>query len=224
MDTDSDGPVDETLSISPSWSSLSPQERSEYLDLKYHFHHDLAPNEKDRNLRHFRKDVHSILDFINSTTGNREHRAIVCGLAAHGRFLCIHQSQLKQFMGRCKSSINGSFRRLGFSQLDVKRDSLSNLVAALPSLEYEPSAQKQWSVRQRLGAEGESAADAFAPPFLGELPKRQPRSSEPPPFVFSVGSPPIEIPEQRSAQPVRPGTTLWNPSWAGQNAEIFDDD
>jgi hypothetical protein len=159
---------DEGLAVNRSWSALSPSDQRAYLTLMSRFRHETRPSEKDRNGTLFRQDIHSIVEFINSSSDGRENRSIVCGLAISGTFLCVHIRQLKNFIARCKSSLNNSFQRLGFCQVDTKRMFVDCMAAILPSIACDPSSTRQWTVRHRPEHPGELVTGVFGPPFSGE--------------------------------------------------------
>jgi hypothetical protein len=161
---------DEGRAVNRSWVALSLKDQRDYLTLKSHFHNDARPIEKDRNGSLFREEVHTIIEFVNYTFDGREHRAIVCGIASCGPFLCVNVCQLKNFIGRCKSSLNASFRKLGFSQVDTKRQYTDCLTAILPTIASDPSSARQWTVRHRAGIAGETAISVFYPPCPSEAP------------------------------------------------------
>jgi hypothetical protein len=136
-----------TDAFAPSnrWASLSPDDRQEFLRLRTLFHDHAKLQPKDRRSMSFSQDLLVLLEFIERSSAGREDRAILVGLAFAGPYICVNTRQLKALMGRCKSSINGSFHVLGYASMKSKASEC--LAAVLPSLTKEPPLLRQWTVR-----------------------------------------------------------------------------
>jgi hypothetical protein len=93
----------------------------------------------------FSEDLLMLLEFIERSPGGREDRAILVGLAFAGPYVCVNTRQLKALLGRCKSSINGSFHVLGYASMKSRASEC--LAAVLPSLMKELPLLRQWTVR-----------------------------------------------------------------------------
>jgi hypothetical protein len=84
-------------------------------------------------------------------------------------FICVNTRQLKDFLGRCKSSINGSFQQLGYVAVPTKSKARTCVLSLLPGLVNEPNILRQWTVR---GASGDSQlcfVSRFKPEPLPEI-------------------------------------------------------
>jgi hypothetical protein len=81
-----------------------------------------------------------------------EARALLAGICFVGPAVCVNTRQLKFLLGRCKSSINGCFRQLGFVAVRTKAKARGFIAATLTSLKDRPEAIRQWTVRCTSGA------------------------------------------------------------------------
>ena len=89
----------------------------------------------------------TILQFLEQSESGREWRCILAGVAFAGPFICVNTRQLKNFLGRCKSSINGSFQQLGYVAVRTKSKAKSCVLSVIPSLANDPNLLRQWTVR-----------------------------------------------------------------------------
>ena len=129
------------------WNKLSHEERAEFIKLKNGFKQDQKMSCKDRRIVTFRKELLLVLRFLERSQENMEFRAVLVGVAFAGPVVCVNTRQLKSFLSRCKSSINGSFQQLGFAALRTKAKARSCVLAVLPSLQDHQEILRQWTVR-----------------------------------------------------------------------------
>lgn len=129
------------------WSRLSKEDQVEFHTLCLHFHQSQKVPSKDRRLVSFSNELATILKYIEHSETNREIRTILCGVAFGGPFICVNTRQLKNFLGRCKSSINGSFQQLGYVALRTKSKARSCVLSIIPSLINDQNILRQWTVR-----------------------------------------------------------------------------
>lgn len=129
------------------WNILSQEDRSEYLRLRQSFHNGQKISSKDRRIVTFRKELNIVLQYLERSPENMEARCILIGVCFVGPLICVNTRQLKSFLSRCKSSINGSFQQLGYVALKTKAKARSCCVAVLPSLQNHQTVLRQWTVR-----------------------------------------------------------------------------
>jgi hypothetical protein len=137
---------EERMSTIRSWTSLLTEDRRAYATMREQFQ-GRRPAEKFQNAMLFRTEIQSIIEFIERSPIGREHRSIVCGLASAGPFVTVNTRQLKALIGRCKSSINGSFQSLGYLAVKTRSKARECVLAILPSLKLDRGAARQWTVR-----------------------------------------------------------------------------
>jgi hypothetical protein len=101
--------------------------------------------------------------FVTASELQREERAIVVGLAVSGDYIVVNTWQLKNLIGRCKSSINGCFRSLGYQAFPTQAKSRQCVLDILPSLRTNPGALRQWTARSIHAASSSSPSAGGSP-------------------------------------------------------------
>jgi hypothetical protein len=89
-------------------------------------------------------------------------RSLVCGLywPATEASIAVNIRQLRFLISKCKSSINGSFQRLGFSIVPAGADGSAAILTYLPILKDSLADLRQWTIR-RLRIEGGATKTAI---------------------------------------------------------------
>ncbi|KAK8886472.1 hypothetical protein M9Y10_041935 [Tritrichomonas musculus] len=147
MSAPSSNAVPEMNLPSQYWNAISQDDRNEFIHLRNNFHHGQKISSKDRRIITFSKELSIVLRYLERSDENREERCVLCGVCFVGPIVCVNTRQLKSFLSRCKSSINGSFQQLGFVALRTKAKARNCVLTALPSLQNHQSILRQWTVR-----------------------------------------------------------------------------
>ena len=129
------------------WSVLSSEDKTEFMRLRANFLQGQKMSSKDRRIVTFRKELIAVLKYIERSEDHTEERSVLVGVCFAGPFICVNTRQLKNFLGRCKSSINGSFQQMGYVALRTKAKARSCVVAVMPTLQNEQNILRQWTVR-----------------------------------------------------------------------------
>lgn len=129
------------------WNALSREDQDEFMRLRTNFHNGQKISSKDRRIVTFSKELNIVLRFLERSSANLEARCILTGVCFVGPIICVNNRQLKAFLSRCKSSINGSFQQLGYVALKTKSKARNCVISALPMLQNHPNILKQWTVR-----------------------------------------------------------------------------
>lgn len=129
------------------WNALSREDQDEFMRLRTNFHNGQKISSKDRRIVTFSKELNIVLRFLERSNSNLEARCILTGVCFVGPIICVNNRQLKAFLSRCKSSINGSFQQLGYVALKTKSKARNCVISALPMLQNHPNILKQWTVR-----------------------------------------------------------------------------
>ncbi|KAH0792701.1 hypothetical protein GPJ56_003324 [Histomonas meleagridis] len=129
------------------WNALSRDDQEEFIRLRTSFHNGQKISSKDRRIVTFSKELNIVLRFLERSEQNQEARCILTGICFVGPIICVNNRQLKAFLSRCKSSINGSFQQLGYVALKTKSKARNCVISALPMLQSHPNILKQWTVR-----------------------------------------------------------------------------
>jgi hypothetical protein len=109
-----------------------------------------APTNRDRRfkrLEDFQEILEAIELFENIDDGDRWKRCLVCGIFRFNGGIAVNISQLKAMILKCKSSINGSLKRLGYTDVVKKADATEHILQAIPYLAGRTSDLRKWTVR-----------------------------------------------------------------------------
>lgn len=129
------------------WNQLSQEEKRDFLQTRNAFHQAQKGTGKDRRVVSFRRELLSVLNFIEKSEIHKDIRSILVGLCFAGPFICVNTRTLKGFLGRCKSSINGSFQQMGYAAVRTKSKARNCVLAVLPNLAEDQITLRQWTVR-----------------------------------------------------------------------------
>jgi hypothetical protein len=191
------------------WDQLSPDDKAEFIKLKADFHRGQKFTSKDRRITTFHRELQVVLEWLERSDDNKEIRCIIAGLCFAGPYVCINTRQLKSFLGRCKSSINGCFQQLGFVALRTKSKARNCVLSVLPSLCNQQDVLRQWAVRWTsegacfcfISSFSSAGMPAITQEDLGDphgQPRPKPVSQRPPP----VYTPPMFA--QKTVAPFKP--------------------
>jgi hypothetical protein len=110
------------------------------------------------------KEIMDAIDlFIEADDVDRWKRCLVCGVCRIPNGIALNIAQLKKLVFKCKSSINGSLKGLGYDIVIGKTSTCSELFEALPQLRLSPGELRQWTVRMRSVPLNEAPSDMTAP-------------------------------------------------------------
>jgi hypothetical protein len=102
---------------------------------------------KDRRAITFRRELNTVVEYLKRSSDNVDTRCILVGVCFVQGIALICTRQLKAFLNRCKSSINGSFQELGYVTVRTKAKARNCCLAALPGLEQDQILLRQWTCR-----------------------------------------------------------------------------
>lgn len=96
----------------------------------------------------FQKQLKILRDYLESDESQKENRSIQCGIFFYNQYICVNIGNLKNTLGKCKSTVNNSFQQMGYSSLKSKSSANMILYEAMPSLKNWGNVKK-WSVRSK---------------------------------------------------------------------------
>jgi hypothetical protein len=166
-------------------------------------------NNRNQRLDKFQEMLSVIREFCEHSHEDRAARYLVCGVCHLGEGIAINIRQLRLLLNKCKSSINGSFQRMGWIGLPLKDGTLDEFLSKIPFLRTNFGELREWSVRgyrpfspqaQKfsqipgcvVAASVAASASASASPWTAP---QEPAIPTPPPSLGEVGS----IPPQSHA-------------------------
>jgi hypothetical protein len=133
-------------------------------------------SERNRRVAAFTEMLDAIKSFALQGDKNDSLRCIVCGICWLAEGLAVNTHELRQLIPKCKSSINGSLQRLGYTMNLNRTESSQAMAAFCPYLKDNTAELRKWTVRRRL--------DSWRPPET-PLPR--------PPKLFPVVEQKFEI-------------------------------
>lgn len=140
-------PSMEVFGSASAWNRLTNEDKAEFHRLRLRFHQSQRSSGKDRRVVSFHKELLTVLAFVERRPEGKEERSIVCGAGFAGKFICVNTRSLKAFLGRCKSSINGSFQQMGYVALRTKTKARNCVLSIMHSLIDDVMNLRQWTVR-----------------------------------------------------------------------------
>jgi hypothetical protein len=98
-------------------------------------------------------DLAEILDTLKIFQFHSEEdvwkRCLVTGFVELAEGLAINAQQLHTLIFKCRSSINGSLRRMGYSAKVTAASAFDQLFEKIPLLKTNPAELRQWTIRKK---------------------------------------------------------------------------
>jgi hypothetical protein len=181
---------------------LSPADQELYQVLRSALSSPDCRNNRNQRLDKFQEMLGAIREFAEHSETDRILRYLVSGVCSLRDGIAINIRQLRILLDKCKSSINGSFQRMGWIGLPLKDDILEEFVSKIPALKTNFPELREWSVRgyrpfSPLAQKYSPMPCAFAqgwtpaqtavptpPPSLGQI-ASVPQPSQPSPNAWS---------------------------------------
>ena len=107
-------------------------------------------SKRNKRLTEFEDIIDAIEVFENHEEIEKWKRYLVCGLYRFENGIAVNISTLKQLIHRCKSSINGSLKDIGYVKVINKAGTCAELIQAIPYLQKKANELRQWTIRYKL--------------------------------------------------------------------------
>jgi hypothetical protein len=131
---------------------LSGDDQIRYTQLRATFSSQLCRNRRGRRLEGFSEMVTSIQAFCIRHDEDDWKRCLVCGVCWLPAGMAINNRQLSILIDKCKSSINGSLQKMGYTTLQSRTESSGPLCDAMPVLKDNFNELREWTVRLFVAA------------------------------------------------------------------------
>jgi hypothetical protein len=161
------------------WSLLSDADKDVYLRIRSALSAPSTRNKRNRRIEDFREILDSIDVFVNSEPADRWKRCLVCGVCRLSEGIAVNAAQLGRLIFKCKSSINGCLKALGYDVVIARPALNEELLRELPALRTDAGELRQWSVRARVRGAAPDAWPGATPPVAA--------AAEATPPGFAVG-------------------------------------
>lgn len=137
---------------------LSKQDQMNYDMLRNSLSSPNCKNRRNKSIETFQSIIDTIHQFVVRNDGDDIKRALVCGVFWFKNSIAINIRQLKFIMSKCKSSINNSFKLLGYGTvpqgINVLREPFSTIHKCVEL--------RQWTVRQKISQKPEQLTDIIS--------------------------------------------------------------
>lgn len=129
---------------------LSDKDKSEYRNLRLAFNADSLRRNRGKRVETFDGILEMIRQFAEKGDDNDWKRCLVCGVCWMDPAIAINTRQLRLLIAKCKSSINGSLQKMGFSTNPSHSESWKILFSRIPLLKDNFTEIRQWTIRYRM--------------------------------------------------------------------------
>jgi hypothetical protein len=129
------------------FSTLTEADRRGYWALQDELLQFADHRQRGRRLSIFADVLSTIRTYAQRGDADDGARCCVCGVCFLPCGIGINSHQLRHLTNRCKSSINGALKLMGYSMLSARGDVNPDLVSALPLLRGRMHDLRLWSVR-----------------------------------------------------------------------------
>ena len=130
------------------WNYLSPQDKYQYIYLQNSFNQACTKNKRNMRIDNFQRSLQTLQQYCLRGDGHDWRRCLVCGICWLPDGVAINIRQLTLIVGRCKSSINGSFQKMGYDVIDSRCTVLNAIENIIPILKGNNQETRQWNIRK----------------------------------------------------------------------------
>jgi hypothetical protein len=121
------------------WHLISDVEKDVYLRIRSALAAPSNRNKRNTRTDDFRETLDAIDIFINMDEEGKWKRSLVCGVCRLPGGLAINPGRLQRLIMKCKSWINGSLNRLGYTIAQPDFALSQELLQQLPALRENPA-------------------------------------------------------------------------------------
>lgn len=154
------------------WELLSSDDQTTYRRICSAITAPSLKNKRNTKIDDFKEMLEAVDLFENHESEEKWKRCLVCGVVKFHGGIAVNISQLKQLVKKCKSSINGSLKGMGYTIISGKASECSELLEIIPNLKGNLGELRQWTVRYLEDSAFTSDREDFVTPPLainGEL-------------------------------------------------------
>lgn len=150
------------------WDLLSEQDKAQYNRLKLDFSAGSVKRVRNNRLETFDGILDIIRSFAERGNENDWRRFLVCGVCWLDNAIAINTRQLRLLVSKCKSSINGSLQKMGYTTNMSHSESWKILFPHIPLLKDHFSELRQWTIRYKTGTQNSGDSTSQQPQNLNQ--------------------------------------------------------
>lgn len=133
----------------PFFSLLPLEDQAGYIQLRESLN-SYKKYKRYKRLESLSDQLDEVRRFCMRNDGEDWRRYLVCGICWMGYDLAINIRQLKDLVGKCKSSINGALLKMGYGTIPIKSIITEKLLEYIPFLKGNYVEQRQWTIRRKF--------------------------------------------------------------------------
>jgi hypothetical protein len=134
--------------IPPFFELLTPADQEGYEYLRSQVSSDGYRHHRHHRLDAFSTALSSIRSYCEKGDADDSLRSLVCGVCHLSDSIAVNVRRLRFLVEKCKSSINGSFQRMGYLPFVGKTASLDVLSDRIPQIRGNYTELREWSFRR----------------------------------------------------------------------------
>ena len=131
------------------WELLNDNDKKEYKELQKELSSNICRNIRNQRLDTFKEMLELIRVYVLKYDSDDWKRCLVCGICWLKEGIAINTMQFSLLLGKCKSSVNGSFQRLGYKPSPCSTSNNNELFEKIPYLRQHISDIRQWTLRKK---------------------------------------------------------------------------
>ena len=144
------------------WNLLSDSDKFQYNRMRAVMSQPSNKNQRNKRIETVSDSLDMIRKYAVRGDGDDWRRCLVCGVFWLPEGLAINTHQLRILIFKCKSSINGSLQKMGYTISLGRTDAATAMIAGVPFLKDNATELRQWTVRQQ--ETGGSRYEPVSPP------------------------------------------------------------
>jgi hypothetical protein len=129
------------------WNLLSNEDKAVYEHIRTALSAPISRNRRGQRLAEFSEILEALQIFVCADADSKWKRCLVCGFCILPQAIAVNTTQLKRLIFKCKSTINGSLKRLGFDIIITHSWAYDGLAEQIPYLRNNSSELRQWTIR-----------------------------------------------------------------------------
>jgi len=130
------------------WWMINNADKYQYTCLRLAIASNGSKNQRNKRIETFSEAMDAIKAFAIRGDSDDKLRCLVCGIGWLPEGIAINTHQLRNLVSKCKSSINGSLQKMGFTVNLGRTEAANAVTACFPFLKDNTAELRKWSVRR----------------------------------------------------------------------------
>jgi hypothetical protein len=133
----------------PNLSLLSFKDQAQFCELRRQFAGRDSRYHRNQRMEIFDACFAVMRSFCIRNDETDWVRCLVCGVIwLDPDEIAVNVQQLRYVLGKCKSSINGAFKRMDYDGVPLEPDQVKRITTRIPYLKVHPLELRKWSIRR----------------------------------------------------------------------------